>query len=100
MRAERSVPKIRVLRRIKEWNQSTLSLFACDCVGRRGLRYYQAAYPDDDRLRLATATARRFDRGNATVEQLNAAQPRFCMKRVLRLTSCALLASCRPAIRL
>jgi hypothetical protein len=39
-----------------------------------GLRYYQARYPDDDRVRVVTATARRCARGKATGEQLNAAR--------------------------
>jgi hypothetical protein len=28
--------EVRVRRRIKEWNEDTLRLFACDCIERRG----------------------------------------------------------------
>lgn len=49
-----------------------LRLFACDCAW-HVLRYFESKYSQDRRVRKCIQTARRFARGAATLEQLDAA---------------------------
>ena len=62
----------RLLRPIPGCNERTLRLFACR-VAEDVLPLFEAEYPDDDRLRKAIETARRYASGKATDRELAAA---------------------------
>ena len=55
------------------WNERTQRLFACDCA-EHVLSIYEREYPDDGRPRKAIEVARRFADGEATPEELAAAE--------------------------
>jgi hypothetical protein len=64
--------RMRLVERVEAWNGQTARLFAVDCA-ERVLPLYEAKHADDDRPRRAIETARAYARGEATVEELAAA---------------------------
>ena len=62
----------RLVKQIETWNDRTARLFACDCA-ERVLPIWYKAQPNDQRPWRAIETARRFVRGEATQEELDAA---------------------------
>ena len=62
----------RLLRRVETWNSRTQRLFAADCA-EHVLHLWEARYPSDMRPRHTIAVARRYARGEATVDELHAA---------------------------
>ena len=50
-----------------------IRLFACDCA-ESALHVFENKYPDDNRPRNAIEVARRFANGEATIDELNAAE--------------------------
>ena len=67
------VREARLLRRIETWTKKTARLFSCDCA-ERVVRYYEAKYPGDNRPRKSIEIARRYARGEATDDELLAAE--------------------------
>jgi hypothetical protein len=67
------VESARLIRRIKEWDDRTERLFACDCAAHI-LPIFEKKYPKDKRTREAIAVARRYANGKATKEELAAAR--------------------------
>ena len=65
------VRQARLVRRVDTWNERTARLFACDCA-ERALRY--ADKTSVDTLISIINTARRFANGEASFEDLDAAQ--------------------------
>jgi hypothetical protein len=63
----------RLIRPLPGCNERILRLFACR-VAEDVLPLYEAKYPDDDRPRKAIETARRYADGQATDDELAAAQ--------------------------
>ena len=64
--------QVRLIRQMT-WNDSVARLFAADCA-EHVLRFYEEKYPNEKRPRQAIETARRFARGKATREELDAAR--------------------------
>ena len=64
--------RMRIVEQVETWNARNARLWACD-VAERVLKNFEDRYPDDTRPREAIETARRFARGEATVEELRAA---------------------------
>jgi hypothetical protein len=62
----------RLLRRIDTWDERTARLFACDCA-ERVLSIWERRAPDDKRPHECIAVARRYARGEATRDELDAA---------------------------
>ena len=69
--------RARLLRRIEAWDERTQRLLACDCA-EHVLPLWEARFPNDKRPREAIAVARRFARGEATLEELQAAWAAAC----------------------
>ena len=67
------VRKARVTRKLDTWNERTARLFAADCA-EHVLSLFEKRYPDDKRPRETIGVARRFARGEATREELDAAR--------------------------
>lgn len=65
--------KARIVRRVEAWDERTARLFAADCAA-HVLPIWEAERPDDDRPRRAIETARRYANGEATGDELTAAQ--------------------------
>jgi hypothetical protein len=63
--------KMRIVERIETWNDRSARLFAADCA-ERVLKHFEDRYPNDKRPREAIEVARRFARGEATREEMNA----------------------------
>ena len=63
----------RLIRRIDTWNERAARLFACDCA-EHVLPLFEKRHPDDKRPRKAIEIARRFADGEATKEELAAAE--------------------------
>ena len=59
----------RLLRQIETWNERNLWLLACD-FAERVLPIYEARFPGDDRPRRAIEVRRRYEMGQATLEEL------------------------------
>ena len=64
--------RLRIVERVEAWNDRTARLWACD-VAERVLKHFEDRYPEDTRPREAIEVARRFARGDATREELSAA---------------------------
>jgi hypothetical protein len=64
--------RMRVVERIEAWNERTARLFAADCA-ERVLKHFEDRYPEDTRPRDALEVARRYANGEATPEELSAA---------------------------
>jgi len=62
----------RLVRQIERWDERTQRVFACDCA-ERALGIFERACPDDNRPRNVIETARRYARGEATLDELVAA---------------------------
>jgi hypothetical protein len=67
------VRRARLTKRVETWNERTARLFAADCA-ERVLPLFEKERPNDARQREAIAVARRFARGEATREELDAAR--------------------------
>lgn len=67
------VSEARIIRRLDTWNEHTARLFACDCA-ERVLPIFESICPDDDRPRQAIETVRRYAVGEATADELAAAE--------------------------
>jgi len=64
--------KLRLVKKIKTWNEKTNRLFVADCAA-HVLRRFEKLYPEDLRPRKAIEAARLFAAGKITSEQLKAA---------------------------
>lgn len=64
--------EVRLIRKVKTWNEKTQRLFAADCA-EHVLHSFEVKYPDDNRPRVAIETARKYARGEASDEELRAA---------------------------
>lgn len=67
------VDRARLTRRVTTWTERTARLFAADCA-ESVLPLFESFLPDDDRPRVAIATARAFVDGNVTRKDLAAAR--------------------------
>ncbi len=65
--------EVRLVKRVKTWNEKTQRLFAADCA-EHVLHVFEKKYPDDKRPRTAIGVVRKFTRGQATGEELDAAR--------------------------
>ena len=65
--------RARLIRKLDAWTERTARMFACDCA-ERVLPIYERDYPGDARPRTAIEVARRYADGNATQEELDAAE--------------------------
>lgn len=59
----------RLIRPVETWNEQVARHFAVDCAS-RALRLWEDEYPDDDSLRRAVSTARRYADGHASADAL------------------------------
>ena len=63
----------RLVRQIEAWNGTLTRLFACECA-ERVVPLFELRYSDDKRPRAAIETARRFANGEATRDEMAAAE--------------------------
>jgi len=63
----------RLVRRIKNWNNRTASLWACDCA-EHVLHFFKEKHPEDKRPRKAIKVARAYINKKATKEELSKAR--------------------------
>jgi hypothetical protein len=66
------VRRARLIRRIKNWNETTARLFAADCAS-RAAKIYSKYYPNDDRVNACVRAVYDFARGKIKREALAAA---------------------------
>jgi hypothetical protein len=65
--------QIRLVRKCDRWNEVNARLFACECAA-RSLKFFEKEYPEDKRPSKCIETARKYARGKATKEELDAAR--------------------------
>jgi hypothetical protein len=63
----------RLLGQVNGWSEGVLRLWACDCV-QGALDSYSSPFPERTIVRNALHSARRFARGQATMQELEEAQ--------------------------
>src|SRR5574343_1845273 len=65
--------QMRLLRKIKTWNEKSARLFAGDCA-ERVMHIFEKEYLSDQRPQIAIETSRKFANGEATIKELDAAR--------------------------